>query len=148
VIAINRRLQALQSSGMDLGVTVGRVDVVALLPPVAKAAFDAVLTAAQIADQGAAAARTDAARQDQEAETTHDQLLTEASAVAEERVRSATTDTARVDALAVQETPANRDTLLAHAYQDQIAAIMQRAGEVTAVDMRAGQQLVLPGPSQ
>lgn len=148
VLAINRRLQALQGSGMDLGVAVGRVDVVALLPPVAKAAFDAVLTAVQIADQGAAAARTDAARQAQEANGTHDQLLTEASAAAEERVRTATAQTAHVNALAAQETPANRITLLAHAYQEQIAPILQQAGEVTAVDMRAGQQLVLPGPAQ
>ena len=43
--------------------SVGRADVVALLPPIAaKAAFDAVLTASQIAEQTAAAARTDAAR--------------------------------------------------------------------------------------
>jgi regulator of protease activity HflC (stomatin/prohibitin superfamily) len=147
VTAINRRLQALQASGADLGVAVGRVDVVALLPPVAKAAFDAVLTASQIADQGAAAARTDAARRMQEANSEHDQLLTEASAAAEERIRTATADTVRVDALATQETPATRDTLFAHAYQDQVATILRGAGEVTAVDMRAGQQLLLPGPA-
>jgi membrane protease subunit HflK len=146
VTAINRRIQALQRSGMDLGISVGRVDVVALLPPIAKAAFDAVLTAAQIADQGAAAARTDAARITQEADREHDRLLTEASAAAEERLRTASTDTARVDALAGQETPSNRDALLVHAYQAQIATILQHAGEVTAVDTRGGQQLVLPGP--
>jgi regulator of protease activity HflC (stomatin/prohibitin superfamily) len=147
VVAINRRLQALQLSGSDLGVSVGRVDLEALLPPVAKAAFDAVLTAAQIADQGAAAARTDAAHMTQEADRRRDQLLTEASAAAEERLRSATADTARVDAWAAQETPENRDMLFSHAYQDQIATILRQAGEVTAVDMRGGQQLVLPGPT-
>jgi regulator of protease activity HflC (stomatin/prohibitin superfamily) len=145
VAAINRRLQALRRSGMDLGISVGRVDVVALLPPVAKAAFDAVLTATQIADQGAAAARTDAARMTQEADRQHDQLLTEASAAAEERLRTASADTARIDALAAQETPANRDALLTRAYQTQIATILQHAGDVTAVDMRGGQQVVLPG---
>jgi modulator of FtsH protease HflK len=145
VTAINRRLQALRRSGMDLGISVGRVDVVALLPPVAKAAFDAVLTATQIADQGAAAARTDAARMTQEADRQHDQLLTEASAAAEERLRTASADTARIDALAAQETPANRDALLTRAYQTQIATILHHAGDVTAVDMRGGQQVVLPG---
>jgi membrane protease subunit HflK len=145
VAAINRRLQALRRSGMDLGISVGRVDVVALLPPVAKAAFDAVLTATQIADQGAAAARTDAARMTQEADRQHDQLLTEASAAAEERLRTASADTARIDALAGQETPANRNDLLTRAYQTQIATILQHAGDVTAVDMRGGQQVVLPG---
>jgi regulator of protease activity HflC (stomatin/prohibitin superfamily) len=145
VAAINRRLQALRRSGMDLGISVGRIDVVALLPPVAKAAFDAVLTATQIADQEAAAARTDAARMTQEADRQHDQLLTEASAAAEERLRTASADTARIDALAEQETPANRDALMTHAYQAQIATILRHAGDVTAVDTRGGQQLVLPG---
>ena len=145
VAAMNRRLQALRRSGMDLGISIGRVDVVALLPPVAKTAFDAVLTATQIADQGAAAARTDAARMIQEADRQHDQLLTEASAAAEERLRTASADTARIDALAAQETSANRDALLTHAYQTQIATILQHAGDVTVVDMRGGQQVLLPG---
>ena len=119
----------------------------ALLPPAAKTAFDAVLTASQIADQEAAAARTDGAHMKQDADSTHDQLVTEASAAAEERVRTATADTAPIDAVAMQESPANRTTLLTHAYQEQVAAILQRAGEVTAVDARGGQQLVLPGPT-
>jgi regulator of protease activity HflC (stomatin/prohibitin superfamily) len=148
VTDINRRLAALRRSGMDLGISVGRVDVVALLPPVAKAAFDAVLTATQIADQEAAAARTDAARTIQQADREHDRLLTEASAAAQERVRTASADTAPIDALAAQETPANRDALMTHAYQAQIAKILRDAGEVTAVDMRGGQQLVLPGPQR
>ncbi|HET6307040.1 MAG TPA: SPFH domain-containing protein [Rhodopila sp.] len=145
VTAMNRRLLALRQSGMDLGISVGRVDVVALLPPVAKTAFDAVLTATQIADQEAAAARTDAARTLQDADRQHDQSLTEATAAAEERLHTASADTARIDALAAQETQANRDALLSHAYQAQIATILQHAGDVTAVDMRGGQQLVLPG---
>ena len=64
VTAINQRLAALRRAGADLGVEVSRIDIVALLPPVAKAAFDDVLTASQIADQTVAAARTDAARID------------------------------------------------------------------------------------
>jgi regulator of protease activity HflC (stomatin/prohibitin superfamily) len=147
VAAINRRLAALRAGGEDLGVMVGRVDLVALLPPIAKNAFDAVLTASQIADQGIASARTDAARITQEADRRRDQLLTEASAAAEERVRRASEDVAPVAALEAQETPANRETLLTHAYQEQIAAILRRAGEVTAVDARGGQGLVLPAPA-
>jgi regulator of protease activity HflC (stomatin/prohibitin superfamily) len=146
VAAMNARLIALRRSGVDLGVAVSRVDLVALLPPVAKDAFDAVLTAAQIADQEAAAARTDAARMAQEADQQHDSILAAASAAADERIRTAMTETAPVDALEAQETPANRDTLLTHAYQDEIGAIMQQAGDVTAIDMRGGKQLVLPGP--
>jgi regulator of protease activity HflC (stomatin/prohibitin superfamily) len=147
VATMNERLTALRRTGQDLGVSVSRVDLVALLPPVAKAAFDAVLTAAQIADQGAAAARTDAARMTQEADRQRDELLAAASAAADERIRTAMANTDPVDALEAQETPANRDTLLTHAYQDQIAAILQRVGDVTAIDMRGGKQLVLPGPT-
>ncbi len=146
VAAMNTRLVALRRSGVDLGVAVSRVDLVALLPPVAKAAFDAVLTAAQIADQEAAAARTDAAGMTQEADQQHDALLAAASAAADERIRTAMAATAPVDALEAQETPANRDTLLTHAYQDQIGAILQQAGDVTAIDARGQKQLVLPGP--
>jgi regulator of protease activity HflC (stomatin/prohibitin superfamily) len=146
VASINHRLQALRASGDDLGIVVGRADVVALLPPIAKAAFDAVLTASQIADQTAAGARTDAARILQEAERERDRLVTEASAAAEERVRSASADVAPIEALEAQESAGNRATLLAHAYQDQIAAILRHAGDVTAVDPRGGQSLVLPGP--
>ncbi len=147
VTTMNARLNTLRGTGNDLGIAVGRVDLVALLPPVAKAAFDAVLTAAQIADQSAAAARTDAAETPQEAERERDRLIDAASASANERIRTAMADTAPVNALETQETPANRDTLLTHAYQEEIATILQHAGDVTAVDMRGGKQLVLPGPT-
>jgi regulator of protease activity HflC (stomatin/prohibitin superfamily) len=148
VAAMNARLIALRrTDGQDLGVAISRVDMVALLPPIAKAAFDAVLTAAQISDQEAAAARTDGARMTQEADQQRDQILAAASAAADERVRTAMAETDPVDALEAQETPANRSSLLTHAYQDQIATIMQHAGDVTAIDMRGGQQLVLPGPT-
>ncbi|HTW29804.1 MAG TPA: SPFH domain-containing protein [Acetobacteraceae bacterium] len=148
VAMINRRLRALRTSGLDLGVSVGRVDWVALLPPIAKTAFDAVLTASQIADQEVAAAHTDGERTMQQAERERDRIIAEASAAAEEQVRTAGAVTARVDALASQETPANREALLAHAYQDQIATILQNAGAVTAIDLRGGQRVVLPGPDR
>lgn len=74
-------------------------------------------------------------------------MLSEATAAASERVRAAKADTARVAALKSQETPATRDALLAEAYREQIGAIMRKAGEVTAVDTRGGQQLLLPGPT-
>jgi len=145
--SINAHLQALRARRQGLGVAISRIDLVALLPPAAKPAFDAVLTAVQTADQGAAAARSDAARMVQEAERERDRVLAEATAAASERVRAAKADTARVAALESQETPATRDALMAEAYREQIGAIMKKAGEVTAVDTRGGQQLLLPGPT-
>ena len=146
VMAINRRLQVLRASGDNLGIVVGRADVVALLPPAAKVAFDGVLTASQIAEQTAAAARTDAARTEQEAEREHYRLVTEAAAAAEERVRNASADVAPIEAIELQETASNRDALLSRVYRTQIAAILQRAGDVTVADTRDGQFVLMPAP--
>jgi modulator of FtsH protease HflK len=148
VTAINQRLAALRRDGASLGVQATRVDIVALLPPVAKKAFDDVLTAAQIADQTVAAARTDAAHTMQEAQRAHDRTLAEADATAEEEVRQAQADTADIGDLHAAMTPANRDSLLAQYYHDRIGAILRKIGHVTTVDMRGGQPIIIPGPGQ
>ncbi|HEX3984793.1 MAG TPA: SPFH domain-containing protein [Acidisoma sp.] len=147
VAAINARLNDLRRSGGDLGISVSRADLVAVLPPVAKAAFDGVLTAAQIADQNAAAAHTDAEHITQEANQQRDAIVSAAAAAADERIKTAMSDTAPVGALEMQESAADRNTLLIHAYQDEIALILQRAGEVTVIDPRSAQQVLLPGPT-
>ncbi len=148
VAAINQRLSTLRQAGTSLGVEATRTDIVALLPPLAKTAFDDVLTAAQIADQTVAAARTDAAHTQQEAQRAHDRTLAEAAATAEEEVRQAETDTADIHDLHAELTPANRDSLLAQYYQDRIGAILRKIGHVTTVDMRGGQPIIIPGPGQ
>ncbi|MDR3516048.1 MAG: SPFH domain-containing protein [Azospirillaceae bacterium] len=145
--AINARLDALKEQGDDLGVTVSRVDIVADLPPIAKSAFDAVLTAAQTADQAAAAARTDAARAAREAASERDRILSDGRAVAEERVRNAMTDTAAISALEIHTTTASHNNVLAQYYREQIAAILRKAGDVTVIDHRGTRQLIFPGPT-
>jgi modulator of FtsH protease HflK len=148
VMAINRRLVALRRSGASLGVQATRIDIVALLPPLAKQAFDDVLTAAQIADQTVAAARTDAAHTMQEAQRAHDRALAEATATAEEEVRQAEADTADIHDLHAELTPANRGSLLEQYYRDRISVILHKIGHVTTVDMRGGQPIIIPGPGQ
>lgn len=148
VAAINDRLAGLRRRGADLGVEVSRIDIVALLPPLAKAAFDDVLTASQIADQTVAAARTDAARITQQAQRSLDRSRSEAVAAAEEQVRVAAAETADVGLLHNEITPANRDSLLAQYYRDRIGAILRRIGHVTTVDMRGGQPLIIQGPDE
>ena len=148
VAAINQRLEALRRQGSDLGVEVSRIDIVALLPPLAKAAFDDVLTASQIADQTEAAARTDAAHTTQEAQRAHDRSRSEAAAAAEEQVRAAAAEPAEVGLLHDEMTPANRDSLLAQYYRDRIGAILRKIGQVTTVDTRGGQSTIIPGPEQ
>jgi regulator of protease activity HflC (stomatin/prohibitin superfamily) len=148
VAAINHRLAALRRQGNDMGVEVSRIDIVALLPPLAKAAFDDVLTASQIADQTAAAARTDAAHITQEAQRAYDRSRSEAQAAAEEQVRVAVAETADVGVLHAQITPANRGSLLAQYYRDRIGAILHKIGHVTTVDMRGGQPIIIQGPEE
>jgi modulator of FtsH protease HflK len=148
VAAINQRLTALRREGSDLGVEVSRIDIVALLPPLAKAAFDDVLTASQIADQTVAAARTDAARIVQEAQRAHDRSRSEAEAAAEEQVRVAAAETADVGVLHAEITPANRDSLLGQYYRDRIGAILRKVGHMTTVDMRGSQSVILQGPDE
>jgi regulator of protease activity HflC (stomatin/prohibitin superfamily) len=146
--AINQRLSELRTQGADLGIEISRIDNVALLPPIAKTAFDDVLTASQIADQTVAAARTDAARLTQDAQRAQDRTLTEAQASAEEQARTATVETADVRSLHQQMTPTNRDSLLAQYYRDRIGAILHKMGQVTTVDAAGGQPTIIPGPGQ
>ncbi len=108
ISGINQRLATLRRASADLGVEVGRIDIVALLPPLAKAAFNDVLTASQIADQTMAAARTDATRTLQEAQRGHDRSAAEATAAAEEQIRTAAAETADVGVLHGELSSENR----------------------------------------
>jgi regulator of protease activity HflC (stomatin/prohibitin superfamily) len=146
VAAINARLAALTGEGADLGVTVQRVDIVAMLPPLAKSAFDSVLTVAQTAQQREAASRTEAATIRQQADQDRDHAMAAAEAAAQERVHGAQASVATVRALeAVADTPAHRSSAMADFYREQIGPILARAGQVTSVDAPTGQHLVLLG---
>jgi regulator of protease activity HflC (stomatin/prohibitin superfamily) len=146
VAAINARLAALRGNTGDLGIEVSRMDIVVLLPPLAKAAFDDVLTAAQTADQTIAAARTDAAHITQMAQRDYDRRRAEAQAAAEEQVRVATGQTADVRTLHARMTPANRDILLQQYYRDRIGPIINRIGQVTTVDPGSSRSVIIQGP--
>jgi modulator of FtsH protease HflK len=145
---INQHLAELRTQGADLGIEISRIDNVALLPPIAKKAFDDVLTASQIADQTVAAARTDAARTVQDAQRAQDRTLSEAQAAAEEQARNAVAETADVRLLHARMTPINRDSLLAQYYRDRIGDILRKMGQVTTVDVAGGQPTIIPGPGQ
>jgi regulator of protease activity HflC (stomatin/prohibitin superfamily) len=144
---MNQRLADLSHNGQDLGVEISRIDLVAVLPPIAKAAFDAVLTASQTADQTVAAARTDAARTSQTADREADRIISEARATADERVREATTDTVGITSLEAQPANPARASQIVHYYRERIATIMRKV-DVTAVDPHGARDLILPGPGQ
>jgi regulator of protease activity HflC (stomatin/prohibitin superfamily) len=144
VAAMNAHLHMLADAGAGLGVEVTRADVTALLPPSAKTSYDAVLDATQRAEQGMAAARTDATRLRQQAERGRDSLLTAAHAQAEERLARARTSTASITALEARD-PATRPSLLDQLYRDRISTILAQAASTSAVDPKSVSRVILPG---
>ncbi|HUN75557.1 MAG TPA: SPFH domain-containing protein [Steroidobacteraceae bacterium] len=143
--SMNARLEALAAAGASLGIHVERIDMTPALPPEAKTAFDAVLLATQAADRGVAVARTDAERRRQEANRERDQLLSAAQATATELVSRASVDTDRIVALAREETPATRTSLLLREYRAGVSQIMNRVGSAVLIDPKTGVRFVLPG---
>ncbi len=143
---MNDRLLTLRRQGHDLGVEVSRIDLVAVLPPIAKAAFDAVLTASQTADQTIAAARNDAARISQTADREQDRIVSEARATADERVRQAVADVAAITALEKQPSGPRRTDQIVRYYREKVAQIMRKV-DVIGVDPHGAGDLILPGPA-
>lgn len=143
--SMNARLHALRLTGAPLGIEIERIDLTAYLPPEAKSAFDAVLLATEAADRGVAEARTDAERRRQEANQERDQLLSAAQATATEMVSTATVNTARILALAHEETPMTRGSLLLREYRSQVSEIMNHVGSAVLIDPKTGVRFVLPG---
>lgn len=139
---INQNLAALAATGNGLGVRIERVDVQSSLPRDAVSAFNAVLTASQLAEQNVAAAQNDAARQTQAATQAADRTLQVAHAQAGERLAKARTDTATIASLAGSQDPG----LLQRLYRERLPAILGKAGAVTTVDPRDAGHLILPGP--
>ncbi len=143
--SMNARLQALAAAGAPLGVEIERIDMTGYLPPEAKKAFDAVLLDQEAADRNVAEARTDAERRRQEADRARDQRLSAAQATAAELKSQADVDTARILALAHQETPQTRKSLLLREYRTGVSRIMNSVGSAVLIDPKTGGSFVLPG---
>jgi modulator of FtsH protease HflK len=148
---VNRRLKDLGMSGYALGIEVDRIDLTAQLPPVAKTAFDSVLTATQAADQNVATARTAAERRRQGAERERDRLVTAARAAAVESIAAARVDTASIGALEKEinliggdARPRTRNTLIQQVYRDRVSGIVGRVGSMILVDPQSGVRFVMP----
>lgn len=139
---INHSLAALEAAGGGLGIEVVRVDVQSSLPQAAVSAFNAVLTASQLAEQAVADARNDAARQLQQATQDADRTLQVAQAQARERLARANADTATIAGLARQDDPG----LMLRLYRERMPAILSRAGSVTTVNPEDSGHLILEGP--
>lgn len=144
--AMNRRLADLAARGVSLGVMVARIDLDAALPPAAKLAFDGVLVAVQLAEQGVAAARTEATRTLQAADRERDRLRAASQAGAEERVGEVRGRTAGIAAMEAGMTPASRPAILDQLYRDRLAPLLRKVGRLTAVDA-GGARVILPATS-
>ena len=143
VQGINHSLAALAAAGSGLGIQVVRVDVQSSLPRNAVSAFNAVLTASQLAEQNVAKARTEAEKLTQAA-TEGPTALQLARAEAGERLAQARRDTASIVGLA----PALGATdagLLWRLYRERVPAILGKAGSVGSVDPRDDGRLILQG---
>lgn len=143
---INRSLAALTAAGSGVGIQVERVDVQSSLPQSAVSAFNAVLTASQLAEQGVAAAQNDAARQQQAATQAADRTLQVAHAQASERLARAQADTATITSLAQTQQQHSDPGLLLRLYRERVPGILSRAGSVTTVDPRDAGHMILEGP--
>jgi len=141
---MNRRLAELAARDAPLGVVVSRIDLEATLPPAAKIAFDGVLVALQLAEQGIAGARTEATRTLQAADRERDRLLAAARASSEERVGEARARTAAITAIEASTTLAGRPAMLDQLYRDQLALLLHKVGRLTAVDANGGARVILP----
>ncbi|MBG7422757.1 protease modulator HflK [Pseudomonas aeruginosa] len=144
VQGINHSLAALAAAGSGLGIQVVRVDVQSSLPRNAVSAFNAVLTASQLAEQNVAKARTEAEKLTQAATEGADRTLQLARAEAGERLAQARRDTASIVGLA----PALGATdagLLWRLYRERVPAILGKAGSVGSVDPRDDGRLILQG---
>lgn len=143
---MNVRLKALADQGDSLGVEIDRIDMTAWLPPEAKLAFDAVLTATQKADQDVAAANTAAELRRQGAEREADRLTSEAQAIALERTTNASVDTSTITA--IERTSGARGGLEQQAYRAGIGPVLAKAGAVIVVDPHSGARFILSGQNQ
>ena len=143
---MNARLKALADQGDSLGIEVDRIDMTAWLPPEAKLAFDAVLTATQKADQNVAAANTAAELRRQGAQREADRLTSTAQAVALERTTNANVDTSSITA--IERTSGARAGLEQQAYRAGIGPVMAKAGTVIVVDPHSGARFIMAGQNK
>ncbi|AZS51088.1 protease modulator HflK [Entomomonas moraniae] len=144
-IQINKNLEALKQQNAGLGIRVERIDVQSSLPQNAVAAFNAVLTASQVAAQEVASAQNYAAQKSQEARQASDRILQVAHAQASERLAKAHTDTVIVHNLTKAKENHTDIGLLLRLYHDKVSAILAKAQSVNTVGEGDASHLIIDG---
>jgi regulator of protease activity HflC (stomatin/prohibitin superfamily) len=145
---VNRRLSDLASQGASLGISVSRVDLLPSIPAEAKAAFDSVLYAMQNAETAIAQARTQAELLTQRSNQGRDRILTDAQALAQERITQARTRTDAISALSANREGLSGEMLERQLYQEQIGKILGAAGRVYSADAQGGARMIVPAGAE
>ncbi|MEL0638113.1 MULTISPECIES: protease modulator HflK [Marinomonas] len=145
VQSINKSLAALTKSGASLGIKVARVDLQPSLPVETVDAFNAVLTASQLAKQTVAEANNKAAATLQKANQEADRIIQQANANANERVAKAQTNTATISRLAQLQQNNTDPGLLWRLYRQRVNTLLSQAGSVTTIDPSDDGKLILQG---
>lgn len=145
---VNRRLSDLASQGASLGISVSRVDLLPSIPAEAKAAFDSVLYAMQNAETAIAQARTQAELLTQRSNQGRDRILTDAQALAQERITQARTRTDAISALSANRQGLSGEMLERQLYQEQIGKILGAAGRVYSADAQGGARVIVPAGAE
>jgi regulator of protease activity HflC (stomatin/prohibitin superfamily) len=145
---VNRRLADLASQGASLGISLSRVDVLPSIPAEAKAAFDSVLYAMQNAETAIAQARTQAELLAQRSNQGRDRFLTDAQALAQERITQARTRTDAISALSGNREGLSGEMLQRQLYQEQIGKILAQAGRVYSADAQGAARLIVPAGAE
>lgn len=138
-------LARMQASGNDPGITIERVDITSSLPDNAVAAFNAVLTASQQADQAIAAARTAATLRAQQAQQQADRLIQQAEASRQETLAKASTDTQLILQLSQVMRDRSDGGMLQRLWREKVTKILAQAGQVIAVAPGDDSRLILQG---
>jgi regulator of protease activity HflC (stomatin/prohibitin superfamily) len=145
---VNRRLSDLASQGASLGISISRVDLLPSIPAEAKAAFDSVLYAMQNAETAIAQARTQAEILTQRSNQGRDRILTDAQALAQERITQARTRTDAISALSANREGLSGQMLERQLYQEQIGKILGAAGRVYSADAEGGARVIVPAGAE
>lgn len=145
---VNRRLSDLASQGASLGISISRVDLLPSIPAEAKAAFDSVLYAMQNAETAIAQARTQAELLTQRSNQGRDRILTDAQALAQERITQARTRTDAISALSANREGLSGEMLERQLYQEQIGKILGAAGRVYSADAQGGARVIVPAGAE
>ncbi|MCT4710722.1 protease modulator HflK [Enterobacteriaceae bacterium H11S18] len=139
-------LQKLSGSDNDPGIAIERVDIASSLPDNAVAAFNAVLTASQQAEQNIAQAKNDATLRQQKAQQQADRLIQQAEANSSEMHARAEIATQTIIKLAQARADGSNPGMLQRIWREKISSVLSRAGQVITINPGNNSKVILSGP--